>query len=176
MMSRPGSDPYAVLGVTPQVSDDELRRAYRTLIKRHHPDHNGGSPASTVRFAQIQDAYARVAQARRRAGASGQALSAADEDPAIEQRIADLERELAAAKAAERKARAANPTREAAASSGPPRRPTPAELGHYETDDSLTRIIDDAAEGLGERLKDARRSKLSRRLTDLFGGSAGDDG
>jgi curved DNA-binding protein CbpA len=66
MMSRPGSDPYAVLGVTPQVSDDELRRAYRTLIKRHHPDHNGGSPASTVRFAQIQDAYARVAQARRR--------------------------------------------------------------------------------------------------------------
>jgi hypothetical protein len=115
-------------------------------------------------------------ESRRPAGASGQALSAADEDPAIEQRIADLERELAAAKAAERKARAANPTREAAASSGPPRRPTPAELGHYETDDSLTRIIDDAAEGLGERLKDARRSKLSRRLTDLFGGSAGDDG
>ena len=49
-------DPYAVLGVDPGVSDIELRRVYRELVKRHHPDHNGGSPESTRRFAQIQNA------------------------------------------------------------------------------------------------------------------------
>jgi hypothetical protein len=169
-MSGPGSDPYKVLGVTPQVSDGELRRVYRTLVKRHHPDHNGGSPESTARFAQIQDAYARVAQARRGGAASGPPLGSAHQDPDIERRIADLERELAAKQAADRQGRAAGPSREAPANSAETTKPSPAELGHYETDDSLTSIIDDAAADLGERLRNARRSDLSRRLSDLFGG------
>jgi hypothetical protein len=173
MMST-ASDPYAVLGITSEVSDGELRRVYRALVKRHHPDHNGGSQESTARFAQIQEAYARVARARQEAGPSGPSGPAVrDANPGIEKRIADLERELAATRAAERKARPARPMRPAAASGayGQPRKPTPQELGHYETDDSLTSIIDDAAAGLGERLKGARRSELSRRLTDLFGGN-----
>jgi len=176
MMST-ASDPYAVLGITSEVSDGELRRVYRALVKRHHPDHNGGSQESTARFAQIQEAYARVARARQggagSSGPSGPAVRDAGEDPGLETRITDLERELAATRAAERKARPARPMRPAAASGayGQPRKPTPQELGHYETDDSLTSIIDDAAAGLGERLKGARRSELSRRLTDLFGGN-----
>jgi DnaJ domain len=176
------SDPYAVLGLTPEVSDSELRRVYRALVKRHHPDHNGGSQASSARFAQIQEAYAWVARARQGAGPSGSRQGpgpspppprAASEDPGIEKRIADLERELAATRAAERKARPVRPTRTAATSGayGQPPRPTPQELGYYETDDSVTSIIDDAAADLGERLKGARRSELSRRLTDLFGGN-----
>jgi hypothetical protein len=171
-MSTSATDPYAVLGLTPEVSDGELRRVYRALVKRHHPDHNGGSPESTVRFAQIQEAYARVARARRATAPSGPTVRAAEEDPGIEKRIADLEHELAAARAAQRKARPARPVRQTAPSGAPeqPRRPTPHELGYYETDDSVTRIIDDAATGLGDRLNDARRSELSRRLTDLFGG------
>lgn len=174
------SDPYAVLGITPEVSDGELRRVYRALVKRHHPDHNGGSQESAARFAQIQEAYARVARARQGLGPAaaregrgpaGPAPRAAAEDPGIEKRIADLERELAATRAAERKARPVRPTRAAATSGayGQRPRPTPQELGYYETDDSLSSIVDDAAAGLGERLKGARRSELSRRLTDLFG-------
>ena len=46
----------------------------------------------------------------------------------------------------------------------------PEELGYYTTDDSFTKIIDDAADELGERLRksDAKR-QFSRRLSDLFG-------
>jgi DnaJ domain len=179
----PAGDPYAVLGVSPEVSDGELRRVYRALVKRHHPDHNGGSRESSARFAQIQEAYASVARAREEGGRtrpldpadrgrpSEPAGRGADRDTGIEQRIVDLERELAAARAAKRKAPPARPPRAAADGAHAQRRkPTPEELGHYETDDTLTSIIDDAARGLGERLKGTRRSELSRRLTDLFGG------
>jgi curved DNA-binding protein CbpA len=168
MMSASAGDPYAVLGLTPEVSDGELHRVYRALVKRHHPDHNGGSPESAARFALIQDAYARVTLARR-----ATRPAAAAQDPSIERRIADIERELAGARAAQRSARPAEPIGGAApsAANGQAGRPTPHELGYYETDDSITRIIDDATAGLADRLKDARDSELSRRLTDLFGGT-----
>jgi len=171
-MSAAGTDPYAVLGLTPEVSDGELRRVYRALVKRHHPDHNGGSPESTARFAQIQEAYARVARARRSPGLAASTVRATDDDPGIQKRIEDLERELAATRAAQRKSRVVPPMQAAPSGAyGQPRKPTPHELGYYETEDSLTSIIDDATAELGERIKGARRSELSRRLTDLFGGA-----
>ncbi|MFM7266859.1 MAG: DnaJ domain-containing protein [Cyanobium sp.] len=37
----PASDPYAVLGLTPQASPAEIKAAYRALVKRHHPDAGG---------------------------------------------------------------------------------------------------------------------------------------
>jgi hypothetical protein len=174
MMSGLGGDPYAILGVTPDVSDGELRRVYRALVKRHHPDHNGGSPESTARFAQIQEAYARLARLRNTPTASGPTVRVADDDLGIEQRIADLERELSATRAAARRARPAGRAAVHGAYQQPPK-PTPEELGHYETDDSFTSIIGDAAAGLTEHVKGARRSEFTRRLTDLFGGSGHDD-
>ena len=36
-----GGDPYAVLGVTPQASNAEIKAAYRALVKCHHPDAGG---------------------------------------------------------------------------------------------------------------------------------------
>jgi DnaJ-class molecular chaperone len=138
-MSGAAFDPYAVLGVAPDVSDGELRRVYRELVKRHHPDHNGGSPESAARFAQIQRAYAAITQ--RRLGSEAATDSA---DPDMDARIAALERELAAKRAAQaRQAQAPSQTR----------RPTPEELGQYTTDDSFTKIFDDAA----EMLRRARR-------------------
>ncbi|MGO9883725.1 MAG: J domain-containing protein, partial [Solirubrobacteraceae bacterium] len=58
------SDPYATLGVSPGASDAELRAAYRRLVQLHHPDHNGGSAESALRFEEVQNAYARVRQLR----------------------------------------------------------------------------------------------------------------
>jgi hypothetical protein len=177
-MSEAALDPYAVLGVTPEISDVELRRVYRALVKRHHPDHNGGSAESAARFAQIQNAYAALVRRRE--------TPAAPPEPEIEQRIADLERQMAAARLAEqarideqaRLVREREAARRAAAefqatsgaqgdASG---RPTPEELGYYSTDDSFTKIFDDAADRLVERLGGAETKKqFARRLSDLFG-------
>ena len=37
-------DPYSVLGLTPDASDEEVKRAYRALAKKYHPDTNAGNP------------------------------------------------------------------------------------------------------------------------------------
>jgi hypothetical protein len=50
MLARPlsGADtaePYRVLGVAPTASADDVRRAFRTLVRRYHPDANPGAQA-----------------------------------------------------------------------------------------------------------------------------------
>ena len=59
-------DPYAVLGVAPGASEQELARAYRRLAKRHHPDTAGVSEAA--RMAEINAAYELARVDRRRGG------------------------------------------------------------------------------------------------------------
>ena len=66
-MPSPGrrpADPYRVLGVAPDATFAEVKRAYRTLAKRHHPDAAG--PADTERFLAIQQAYESIATGRGR--------------------------------------------------------------------------------------------------------------
>lgn len=53
-----GKDYYAVLGVSEQVTEEELRRAYRRLALQHHPDKNPGDPQAEERFKEISEAYA----------------------------------------------------------------------------------------------------------------------
>jgi hypothetical protein len=161
-MSDAALDAYAVLGVAPGASDAELRVAYRELVKRHHPDHNGGSPESAARFEQIQDAYAVITRLRRLPG-----HGVNESDHGTEERIAAIEAELARQKAARQaaatraeaaaRAEAARQTA-AGATSAQPSQPTPEELGHYTTEDSFTKILDDAAEGIAERFKRWRRA------------------
>jgi molecular chaperone DnaJ len=51
-------DFYAVLGVAPDASADDIKKAYRKLARQHHPDANGGDSAAERRFKEIGEAYA----------------------------------------------------------------------------------------------------------------------
>jgi curved DNA-binding protein CbpA len=58
---RSGSRPreyYQTLGIDPQATPDEIRRAYRKLALEWHPDRNPGNPDATKRFQEISEAYA----------------------------------------------------------------------------------------------------------------------
>ncbi len=46
-------DPYKILGLARDASQDDVSRAYRTLAKKHHPDLNPGDPAAEERFKQV---------------------------------------------------------------------------------------------------------------------------
>lgn len=50
-------DPYEVLGVSKTASEAEIKKAFRTLAKKHHPDTHGGDSAAKKRFQEISSAY-----------------------------------------------------------------------------------------------------------------------
>ena len=50
-------NPYEVLGVTPTAKPDEIKKAFRKLAKKWHPDANKNDPASTTRFSELNSAY-----------------------------------------------------------------------------------------------------------------------
>ncbi|MGH7458015.1 MAG: molecular chaperone DnaJ [Longimicrobiaceae bacterium] len=50
-------DYYRILGVAENAGSGEVKRAYRTLAKKHHPDANPGDTAAAERFKEISEAY-----------------------------------------------------------------------------------------------------------------------
>ena len=62
-------DPYQILGISPDASDDEVKKAYRTLSKKYHPDANVNSDHQaeyTEKFKQVQTAYKTIMDNRKR--------------------------------------------------------------------------------------------------------------
>ena len=67
-------DPYRVLGVSQNASEDEIKKAYRTLAKKYHPDVNNGSADAEARMKEVNEAYSQVMKMRRdgTGGSAGQ--------------------------------------------------------------------------------------------------------
>ena len=53
-------DPYKVLGVSRDASDEEIKKAYRELTKKYHPDLNPDDPTAAQKMSEINAAYDQI--------------------------------------------------------------------------------------------------------------------
>ena len=66
-------NPYDVLGVPQSASDDEVKKAYRELSRKYHPDANVDNPLADLaeeKFKEIQEAYDEIMRQRSSGGGS----------------------------------------------------------------------------------------------------------
>ncbi|BGP02590.1 Protein SIS1 [Rhodotorula toruloides] len=62
-----GQDYYRLLGVSKGASDDEIKKAYKKLALKHHPDRNQGSEEAAKKFKEVSEAYEVLADKDKRA-------------------------------------------------------------------------------------------------------------
>ena len=64
-------DPYQVLGVSRDATDEEVKKAYRELSRKYHPDANANNPLKDLaeeKFKEVQAAYSQIMQMRENGG------------------------------------------------------------------------------------------------------------
>ena len=72
------TDPYGVLGISPNASDDEVKTAYRELARKYHPDNYQGNPLADLagdKMKEINQAYDQIMNQRRGGNQTGSSYS-----------------------------------------------------------------------------------------------------
>ena len=68
------TDPYKVLGVSPNATDEQVKSAYRELAKKYHPDNYANNPLADLaqeKMQEINQAYDTIMAQRKRGGGGG---------------------------------------------------------------------------------------------------------
>ena len=74
-------DPYKVLGVSPDATDEEIKRAYRALAKKYHPDLNPGDEEAARKMQEINAVYEQIKNPQKTQGSYGGYGSYSGYDP-----------------------------------------------------------------------------------------------
>ena len=72
------NDPYAVLGVSSSASEEEIKRAYRDLVKKYHPDNYANNPLADLaeaKMKEVNEAYEVLSDKDKRPAGTGMAVA-----------------------------------------------------------------------------------------------------
>jgi curved DNA-binding protein CbpA len=149
---------------------EEVQAAYAEVRRLRT---SGRAAAGAPRTAGARGPNAAGSSGARRQAPTDPAPSSSDPD--LDARIAAMEADLKAAREArDTAAREARRARDETLremrqdAEGGRGRPTDEELGYYSTDDSFSKILDDAASGLADRLSDSKKASAADRAADLL--------
>ena len=59
-------DFYEVLGISKSASPDEIKRSYRKLAMKYHPDKNAGNKDAEAKFKEVKEAYEILSNAQKK--------------------------------------------------------------------------------------------------------------
>ncbi len=65
------TDPYKVLGISPNATDEEVKKAYREMAKKYHPDNYADNPLADLaqeKMKEVNEAYDTITKARKNGG------------------------------------------------------------------------------------------------------------